>query len=172
MTSLNVTLLRAGLSAGGNDVLNVVPSNAEAGLDIRIAPHVPPAEISALLDGWCEEASRQNPGASVKWEFAHEPLMQHATTSVQADNPWFRIFEETLREKCGGISCKTEVFPAATDSRFLRAIGVKAFGFSPIRRSKIMLHENDEYLEEKVFLEGCDVYVVLMHTLTNEYTIK
>jgi len=30
-----------------------------------------------------------------------------------------------------------------------------------------MLHENDEYLEEEVFLEGCNVYVGLLKTLAS-----
>ena len=36
MTSLNVTMLRAGVVSGGNDVINVVPPSAEAGFDIRM----------------------------------------------------------------------------------------------------------------------------------------
>ena len=51
-----------------------------------------------------------------------------------------------------------EIFPAATDSRSLRILGVRALGFSPTINSEIMLHENDKYLDEKVFLEGIGVY--------------
>jgi len=58
-----------------------------------------------------------------------------------------------------------QVFPAATDSRFLRELGVRAFGFSPMRNTEIMLHENDEYLEESVFVEGIEVYVKLIEAL-------
>jgi len=66
------------------------------------------------------------------------------------------------------MNLRPEVFPAATDSRFLRAIGIKAFGFSPIRNSKILLHENDEYLLEEVFVEGVNVYVTLLEALANQ----
>jgi len=58
-----------------------------------------------------------------------------------------------------------EVFPAATDSRFLRALGIRALGFSPMRNSEIMLHEDNEYLDESVFLEGIGVYVGLIEAL-------
>lgn len=44
---------------------------------------------------------------------------------------------------------------------------MKAFGFSPMRNSEIMLHENDEYLEESVFIEGVEVYVWLIHCLAS-----
>ena len=67
-----------------------------------------------------------------------------------------------------GVSLKSEVFPAATDSRFLRAMGIKAFGFSPMRRSPILLHEHDEYLAEDVFIEGCNVYVALLQSLASQ----
>lgn len=68
------------------------------------------------------------------------------------------------------IDVKPEIFPAATDSRFLRQLGIKAFGFSPIRRSAIMLHENNEYLEEDAFIEGCNVYVVVLQTISSTST--
>jgi len=62
----------------------------------------------------------------------------------------------------------TEVFPAATDSRFLRALGIKALGFSPMRRSPILLHENDEFIDKEVFVEGCNVYFVLIKVLSSQ----
>ena len=64
-----------------------------------------------------------------------------------------------------GIKYTPEVFPAATDSRFLRALGIRALGFSPMRNSEIMLHENNEYLDESVFIEGINVYVCLIEAL-------
>lgn len=66
------------------------------------------------------------------------------------------------------VAVTPEVFPAATDSRFLRALGVKAFGFSPMRRSAILLHEHDEYIERSVFLEGCNVYLSVIRALSSQ----
>ena len=57
------------------------------------------------------------------------------------------------------------IFPAATDSRFLRALGIRAIGFSPMRNSPILLHEHDEYLDRGVFVEGCAVYEKLLRVL-------
>lgn len=57
VTSLNVTLLRAGVSAGGKDVYNVVPPAAELAMDIRISPSVPPQDIANTLNMWCQEVS-------------------------------------------------------------------------------------------------------------------
>jgi aminoacylase len=101
VTTINVTMLRAGIQAGGKDIINVIPPNAEAGFDIRISPHIDPSEISKTLDTWCEEVNEATPGLlpdqGVKWNFFYEPLQHHAVTSVEQDvNPWWKIFAETL----------------------------------------------------------------------------
>ena len=167
VTSLNVTLLRAGMSAGGKDVLNVVPATAEAGFDIRISPTQPCGEVEALLDSWCEGVNAANGVCKISWRHENFALSEHHTTSLTAENPWWEVFRHALYDDCG-ICCRTEVFPAATDSRFLRALGVKAMGFSPMRNSPILLHENDEYLDEAVFLEGVNVYVSLLRALSQQ----
>ncbi len=79
----------------------------------------------------------------------------------------YALFADTLQTH-HNINLIPEIFPAATDSRFLRALGYKAFGFSPMRNIAIMLHENDEYIEESVYLEGCHVYVTLIHALASQ----
>jgi aminoacylase len=161
VTTLNLTVLRAGIQAGGHDVLNVVPASAEAAFDIRISPHTPMEEIKTMIDSWCDEANKTHglpDGGGVTWSFVYEPLHEHATTSLDSTNPWWELFKTTVEGTCG-IGLVPSVFPAATDSRFLRAAGVKAIGFSPMRRSKVLLHEHDEYIEEKVFVEGCGVMV-------------
>lgn len=167
VTSLNVTLLRAGMRAGDRDVLNVVPATAEAGFDIRISPSQPPEEVSEMINTWCNEINGANGSCKITWRYENNELNVHHTTDLSDKNQWWELFRETIFSECG-VSCRTEVFPAATDSRFLRAMGIKAFGFSPMRRSPILLHENDEYLDENVFVEGVHVYVKLMRALAQQ----
>ena len=167
VTSLNVTLLRAGMRAGDRDVLNVVPATAEAGFDIRISPSQPPGEVSDMLNTWCSEVNSSNGSCQITWRYENTSLNVHHVTELTEKNQWWEVFREAVSSECG-VSCRTEVFPAATDSRFLRAMGIKAFGFSPIRRSPILLHENDEYLDEGVFLEGVHVYVKLLRALASQ----
>ena len=62
VTTINVTMLRAGVRSGDIDVLNVVPPTAEAAFDIRISPHMPTSEMSSLLDSWCQEVQKNTPG--------------------------------------------------------------------------------------------------------------
>ena len=172
VTSLNVTMLRAGVQSGGKDVVNVVPQQAEAGFDIRISPHIEPSTMKETLDLWCEEVTKSTvglpKGGGVKWGFYYEPLYQHHTTSTDPEvNPWWKLFETTLTIECG-VKINPSVFPAATDSRFLRALGVKALGFSPIRNSPILLHEHDEYLDDFIFLEGVNVFITLIKNLSSQ----
>jgi len=179
VTSLNVTMLRAGVVAAGDDVINVVPPYAEAGFDIRIAPHVDPQEVSDMLTLWCEEVSTTTKNSlsgdssgkkdvGVSWEYYYEPVKHHSKTSTDpAENPWWGLFQQALL-KHFQINVSTEVFPAATDSRFLRALGIKALGFSPMRRSPVLLHEHDEYIDQDVFIEGCNVYFILIKVLSSQ----
>jgi aminoacylase len=166
VTSLNITTLQAGVRVGDTYAYNCVPPLAKCSLDIRISPHVDPATIGTMLDNWCTECSRGGPN-TVTWNYigGHgNDMTKHALTSTDpADNPWYRIFTDAIAEL--GIAVQPQVFPAATDSRFLRALGIRALGFSPMRQTEIMLHENDEYIPEATYLEGIGVYVNLIYRL-------
>mmetsp|Transcript_25483 Transcript_25483/g.37601 ORF Transcript_25483/g.37601 Transcript_25483/m.37601 type:complete len:439 (+) Transcript_25483:44-1360(+) len=171
VTSLNITKLHTN-SDGSAEAFNVVPSTVQAGMDIRISPHVDPGDMALEIDRWCKEAEEAVPGGKgIKWEFDVNRGQQHATTATDESNPWWEVFTRCLSEQCG-VQCKPMVFPAATDSRFLRALGIKAFGFSPIRRSPILLHEHNEYLAEDVFLEGCEVYCHVITALSSQAELQ
>jgi len=137
----------------------------------RITPHDNPEDISAMLDLWCEEcksaASNLPTDGNLTWDLDTNKLRQHHTTSTDGTrNPWWLLFNSALSSM--GINVQPQIFPAASDSRFLRALGLRAFGFSPIRRSPILLHEHDEYIAEDVFIEGCNVYINLLHKLSTQ----
>jgi aminoacylase len=173
VTSLNITTLQAGVRVGNTFAYNCVPPVATCSLDIRVSPHVPPSEMSDLLDLWCRECSKSK-DHKLTWKYiegqngkSSNDLQQHATTSIDTTiNPWYGVFLESI--KTMNLEISPQVFPAATDSRFLRALGVSALGFSPMRNTEIMLHENDEYIPESTFLEGIAVYVGLVHDLSSQ----
>jgi aminoacylase len=169
VTSLNITTLQAGVQVGNTFAYNCVPPTAKCSLDIRISPLVAPTEISDLLDEWCRECS-QEPYGSLTWEYIGETgndLQKHATTSTDPTvNPWYGVFADSLDEM--GYKISPQVFPAATNSRFLRLLGIRALGFSPMRNTEIMLHENDEYIPESTFLEGIRVYAGVIQALSSQ----
>jgi len=167
VTSLNITALEAGVKVGGQYAVNCVPPTAKATMDIRISPHVPPEDIGKMLDLWCKECSKSEQH-KLEWKFTPpgEGLMSHYKTSTDPKtNPWYAAFESAMNDM--GLTIEPQVFPAATDSRFLRALGVRALGFSPMKETEIMLHENDEYIPESLYLDGVGVYVGLITKLAS-----
>ena len=57
-----------------------------------------------------------------------------------------------------GLKVATEIFPAGTDSRLIRQVGIPAFGFSPMPNTPILLHDHNEFLNENIFLKGIDIF--------------
>ena len=175
VTSLNITTLQAGVRVGDTFAYNCVPPTASCSLDIRISPHMPPSHMKTLLNEWCQECSSDaSQGYQLQWNYIggqngsnDNDLQQHATTSTDTkQNPWYACFAQALMDQ--GYDMEPQVFPAATDSRFLRALGIRALGFSPMRNTEIMLHENDEYIPESTYLEGISVYVGLLKALASQ----
>lgn len=188
VTSLNITTLQAGVRVGNTYAYNCVPAEASCSLDIRISPHVPPIDIKNMLDTWCQECSSP-PECQLEWSYLKDQnsAMEHATTNTDRKvNPWYDVFVSALEsdelksykggkrnendDDTTGIRCTIapQVFPAATDSRFLRALGIRALGFSPMRDTEILLHEHDEYILERNFIEGITIYVTLIRTLSSK----
>lgn len=163
VTTLNLTMLQAGVSLDGGQTyaLNVIPNQCEAGFDIRIPPSVPTEDIKAKLTEWCTEEG-------LTWDFAPwtSPLHSHHVTSTNSeDNFWWGHFEGAC--KALELELELEVFPAATDSRFVRQLGIPALGFSPMNHTEVLLHDHNECLHEKVFLRGVELYESIVSELAN-----
>lgn len=139
-TSLNITMLEAGSQH------NVVPVEAKAGLDIRIPPHVDLDEFRLRLDEWTA-------GEGVSYSFF---VHTKENKSSSTDSDWWIAAARILDEI--GVGVDLQVFPAATDSRYLRLLNIPAFGFSPMRKTPILLHDHNEMLNRGVFLEGIPVF--------------
>ena len=68
------------------------------------------------------------------------------------------------------LKLEKEIFPAGTDSRYLRTLGIPCLGFSPLNHTPILLHDHNERLNERVFLRGIDIFVDLLPALCNVET--
>jgi aminoacylase len=151
VTTVNLTILK------GGQQFNVVPPEAEAGFDIRIAPTVDLDAFRRRLDDWCNE-----PGVS--YEFVQQ-LTDNRITPIDDSNPWWTTLKATTDRL--GLHIKPEIFPAATDSRFLRQIDVPAFGISFINNTPILLHDHNEWLSQDVFLQAIPIYEELIAALAS-----
>ncbi|KAG8523948.1 Aminoacylase-1 [Galemys pyrenaicus] len=153
VTSVNLTKLEGGVA------YNVVPASMTASFDFRVAPDVDLKAFEEQLHSWCRAA-----GEGVTFEFAQkwtEPRM----TSTDDSDPWWAAFNGVCKDM--NLPLEPKIFPAATDSRYIRAVGVPALGFSPMNRTPVLLHEHDERLHEAVFLRGIDIYTRLLPALAS-----
>ncbi|KAH3816581.1 aminoacylase-1-like [Dreissena polymorpha] len=153
VTTLNLTMLEGGIQ------FNVVPSKLSAGFDIRIAPTVDLAVFEDTIKSWCKEA-----GEGVTYEFRLKGMCQ-TLTRTDDDDIWWKAFSTACSGM--GMTLDKEIFPAATDSRFLREAGYPAIGFSPMNNTPILLHDHNEFLNEAVFLKGIEIYCGIIPALAN-----
>ncbi|GFN97465.1 aminoacylase-1-like, partial [Plakobranchus ocellatus] len=153
VATLNVTMLEGGVQP------NVVPASMSAYIDMRLPPSITPSKMKVQIRKWCEDS-----GPEVDYEIIAETHSVE-TASLTEDNPWWVTFRDVC--KSVDLEIQTEIFPAATDSRFYRKNGLQVLGFSPMNNTPILLHDNNEFLNEKVFLRGIDIYCKLIPALAN-----
>ncbi|XP_023699042.1 aminoacylase-1 [Paramormyrops kingsleyae] len=153
VTTVNMTMVKGGLT------YNMVPAEMDVSFDLRIPPTVNLQEFEERIKQWCKEA-----GDGVSYKFAQKHMNQSVTSTADSD-PWWNAFSMTC--KAMNMKLKTEIFPAATDSRFIRAVGLPAIGFSPMNHTPILLHDHNEFLNEDVFLRGIQVYEQLVASLAS-----
>ena len=55
---------------------------------------------------------------------------------------------------------------AATDGRYVRSAGIPVLGFSPIKNHPILLHDHNERMHETSIIEGRQIYIELIKSLT------
>ncbi|KJH48895.1 N-acyl-L-amino-acid amidohydrolase [Dictyocaulus viviparus] len=153
VTSLNLTIIEGGVQ------INVLPEKYTAYFDIRVPPTVDFDELESTIAKWCREA-----GDDVSYEFIQKNTNKNITPTT-ADDPWWNAFEKSLRD----LNCQftKEIFSGATDSRFLRSLGYRSIGFSPMINTPSLLHDHNEYLNENVYLEGVRIYETLIENLAN-----
>ena len=73
----------------------------------------------------------------------HDKFGKPAVTTADSSNPWWTLLEKAVNE-AGGKLNKPEIFPASTDARNFRELGIPAFGFSPMANTPILLHDHNE----------------------------
>ncbi|KAL1924251.1 uncharacterized protein VTP21DRAFT_7286 [Calcarisporiella thermophila] len=152
VTTLNLTMLQGGVQ------VNVIPENAIAAFDIRITPRESLKNFRKMLNEWV----LSEPGVS--YDFEHYSGENHFT-ALDDSNVWWN----TLKNVCDEMDVKIEpeIFPAATDSRYLRALGIPALGISYLKNIEVLLHSHDEYIRSDQFLEGIEFYTRLIDRLAN-----
>ncbi|MED6156499.1 hypothetical protein PIB30_014897 [Stylosanthes scabra] len=157
VVSVNMAFLKAGTPSPTGFVMNLQPSEAEAGFDIRVPPTADPESLERRIAEEWAPASRNmsfsfKQKVSVRDKFGNPVL-----TKTDSSNPWWSLLENAI-EKAGGKLGKPEVFPASTDARYFRERGLPAIGFSPMANTPILLHDHNEFLSKDEYLKGIEIY--------------
>lgn len=64
-----------------------------------------------------------------------------------------------------GLKIQPSICPAATDARYVRGVGIPAFGFTAINNTPILLHDHNEYIRVDTYLEGIKIYEKIIQNL-------
>ncbi len=122
-TTLSLTILNSGQKS------NIIPAQAEATLDIRLLPG---ESVEVLLD---DLRAVINDG-KVFLHAAETPLM---SPPAPIETPFFRALAQTLGHLGSPGLVTPYLTPGATDSRYFRQAGMKAYGFMPMRLTPLEL---------------------------------
>ncbi|XP_024019369.1 aminoacylase-1 isoform X1 [Morus notabilis] len=160
VVSVNMAFLKAGTPSPTGFVMNLQPSEAEAGFDIRIPPTADPDALERRIAEEWAPASRNMTFELRQFKQKHSSLDKSGKpliTATDSSNPWWNLLEEAVKKANGKLG-KPEIFPASTDARYFRDLGLPAIGFSPMANTPILLHDHNEFLNKDEYLKGIEVY--------------
>ena len=152
--TINITRLNAGYKH------NVIPAKAEAILDCRLPHWVSYDDLVSKLDSVIN-----NKDVLIEIISADEEALTH-------NCKWETDLIEIIKSKINKQYKGAIVFPLTsaygTDNRFLRSIGINAYGFIPALFSseeRSGFHNHDEYITEENFFAGCKMMYEIVSAL-------
>ncbi|XP_015892218.3 uncharacterized protein LOC107426535 isoform X2 [Ziziphus jujuba] len=155
--SVNMAFLKAGTPSPTGFVMNLQPSEAEAGFDIRVPPNGDPEALERRIAEEWAPASRNMTFRFKAKVSVLDKSGRPIITATDSTNPWWNLLEEAVRKANGKLG-KPEIFPASTDARYFRERGLPAIGFSPMANTPILLHDHNEFLNKDEYLKGIEAY--------------
>ncbi|KAB7493848.1 Aminoacylase-1 [Armadillidium nasatum] len=117
-------------------------------------------EFDKTIRDWCKEA-----GEDITIEPFQLDMIQDTTCVEDGKNAWWDAFRTACEKE--KLKLTKKIFPAGTDSRYLRGKGIPALGFSPMNHTPILLHDHNEFLNEKIFLRGIQIYKTIISHIGN-----
>lgn len=166
VTSVNITMMNCGVQA------NVIPDVATMTVDIRVSPKLGMEAFEKILKDWISED-----GVEVHYRQKGDDFK--ASPSDEGCTFWLKVKEAFSKSN---QTWSIETFPGATgikwtglvsrticlDSRYVREIGIPAYGISPFTKTPLLLHDHNEYLGKDEFLAGIRIYERLIKSLTSK----
>jgi carboxypeptidase PM20D1 len=148
-------MLNAGIKA------NVIPAKSEAVVDCRILP-------GQTKEGWAQTVRDRIDDERVTVEL-YSPD-QGSPMAVPWDTELFRTINSVVKEAMEDAVVVPGMTVGGTDNRFLRAMGIPAYGFIPCLLSndeRRGFHGNNEFLTIENLNMGCE----LMYEITRRMVV-
>jgi acetylornithine deacetylase/succinyl-diaminopimelate desuccinylase-like protein len=120
-TSVVPTMLKAGVGP------NVIPSEAEATIDVRLLPDENPTKFY-------EEMNRVIGDPAVK--IVPLPATRPFSPASRLDTEMYRIMEQVAKKMYPGATILPSMSTGASDKAQLRAKGIQSYGFGPAARQE------------------------------------
>lgn len=150
--SLNV------LNAGGKT--NVIPSLAEAELDIRLLPG---QEVDDFIEQVREKLADE--------EIAIEPITINKASESPIDTEYFAVIADVIRERFPDAVLTQSVLMGTSDSRFFRERGIVSYGVCPIfvpLDDVKMVHGIDEKISVDNLEAGTEVLTEIVRRIVTD----
>jgi len=133
---------------------NVIPSMAQATLDVRLTPGPDAETIGKEIDLACQRAMEACPGATVEWHAVNGYRM---ATRVEREEPLVKAMMKGVRQATGRAPTFGGV-PGSTDGTILRTtLGIPIVTCGPGHR--LIPHQVDEYVEVAELVDAARIYV-------------
>ncbi|CAA7024489.1 unnamed protein product [Microthlaspi erraticum] len=162
--SVNPVYLKAGTASNTGFVMNMQPSEAEAGYDLRLPPMADPYALKKrIAEEWAPSIRNMTYTIKEKGKL-RDHLGRVIMTSTDDSNPWWSIFKKAV-EATGGKLAKPEILLSSTDARYIRSLGIQVLGFSPMINTPVLVHDHNEFLKDTVFMKGIEVYESVISAL-------
>ncbi|KAJ6846852.1 putative aminoacylase-1 [Iris pallida] len=166
VVSVNLVYLKAGTPSPTGFVMNMQPSEAEAGFDVRFTPTEDPDLLRKRIEEEWAPISKNLTYQLIQKGPIRDKAGRPLVTATNDSNPWWSVFKQAIIAS-GGKLAKPEILRSTTDARFIRQMGIPTLGFSPMANTPILLHEHNEFLRDSVFLNGIKVYEHIISSLSS-----
>jgi succinyl-diaminopimelate desuccinylase len=133
---------------------NVIPSMAQATLDVRLTPGPDADAVGKEIDATCQRVMEACPGTTVEWQAVNGFRM---ATRVERSEPVVQAMMRGVRQATGRAP-KFGGVPGSTDGTILHTtLGIPIVTCGPGNR--MIPHQIDEYVEVAELVDAAKIYV-------------
>ncbi|KAL5546939.1 hypothetical protein UlMin_006626 [Ulmus minor] len=164
--SVNSVYLKSGIASPTGFMMNMQPSEAEAGFNVRLPPTADPDLVRRRIEEEWAPAARNMSFQMNQLGPIGDNYGRPLITVANDSNPWWSVFKEAVTI-VGGTLNEQEILQSTTDARYVRRSGIPVLAFSPMANTPILLHVHNEFLKDTVYLKGIEVYESVIRSLSN-----